>query len=99
MRKEEERINEIKKQYKEDNAEFLEAQQLLNDKQDEIDRLEEEENKRRNQGNAASIIPSAVSTGYASGGAVSGTDSESESEFQQKIKGKRIDQVFKWTPE
>ena len=32
MRKEEERINEIKKQYKEDNAEFLEAQQLLNDK-------------------------------------------------------------------
>ena len=37
--------------------------------------------------------------GYGSVGAVSGTDSESESEFQQKIKGKRVDKVFKWTPE
>lgn len=70
---------------------------MLNEKQDEIDRLEEEENKRRNSGNAASVIPSA--TGYNSGGAVSGTDSESESEFQKKIKGKRVDKAFKWTPE
>jgi|TARA_B110000285_G_C15053654_1_gene578339 hypothetical protein len=32
IKKEEERINEIKKQYVEDNAEFHAAQKLLNDK-------------------------------------------------------------------
>jgi hypothetical protein len=103
LKNEEERINGIKKQYIEDNAEFHDAQKLLNEKQEEIDRLDEQEYKRRNSGNAGSIIPSAIKSmadlGYGSGGAVSGTDSESESEFQQKIKGKRVDKVFKWTPE
>lgn len=99
---EEERIKDVKREYVEGEDEFWKSEILLQEKQDEIDRLDEEENRKRESGKAASVIPTAIKAdrgGYSSGGAVSGTDSESESEFQSKIKGKRVDKAFKWTPE
>ena len=64
--------------------------------------MEQEEYSRREAGSVGSCIPAAVlaPTGNkVHSGAVSGTDSESESEFMSKIRGSRVKQSFKWTSE
>jgi len=69
---------------------------------------EQEEYKRRESGHSSGIIPAAIrKTGYTSAekdknyvaGAVSATDSESETEFIAKLRGGREKTQFKWTPE
>jgi hypothetical protein len=69
---------------------------------------EAKEYQRRESGTKSSVIPAAIkkSTGYSSSedknyvaGAVSATDSESETEFISKLRGGRDKSVFKWTPE
>jgi hypothetical protein len=62
--------------------------------------MEQEEYRQREAGNSGSCIPAAVMAPTGNkicSGAVSGTDSESESEFQSKIRGNRVKQQFKWT--
>ena len=71
----------------------------------------QKEYKRRESGNSSSVIPAAIrapQAGYSSGeerkkdyvaGAVSATDSESESEFIAKLRGGREKNKFNWTPE
>lgn len=64
--------------------------------------MEQEDYSRREAGTSGSCIPAAVlaPTGNKHcSGAVSGTDSESESEFQSKIRGNRVKHQFKWTSE
>ena len=75
-----------------------------------MEAAQQEEYKRREAGKSSSVIPAAIkrSTGYSSSdiekkdfiaGAVSATDSESESEFMTKIRGNREKAQLKWTPE
>lgn len=64
--------------------------------------MEQEEYSRREAGSVESCIPAAVMAPTGNkvhSGAVSGTDSESESEFMSKIRGSRVKQNFKWTTE
>jgi hypothetical protein len=64
--------------------------------------MEQEDYSRREAGSSGSCIPAAVLAPIGSknhSGAVSGTDSESESEFQSKIRGNRVKHQFKWTSE
>jgi len=71
---------------------------------------EEEEYAKRQAGKASSVIPAAIKkpSGYSSeesknknfvAGAVSATDSESETEFMAQLRGGRAKAPFKWTPE
>ena len=70
---------------------------------------EEQEYAKRQAGSASSVIPAAIkkASGYSSeenkdknyiAGAVSATDSESETEFMSKLRGGRSKAPFKWTP-
>ena len=71
---------------------------------------EEQEYAKRQAGSAGGIIPAAIKkpSGYSSeeskdknfvAGAVSATDSESETEFMSQLRGGRTKQPFKWTTE
>lgn len=67
--------------------------------------MDREEYARREAGpNRKGVIPVAIKTSgdHNRGknyGAVSGTDSESDSEFMKKIRGNRVKAAFKWTAE
>ena len=58
----------------------------------------QEEYRQREAGSASSVIPAAIRKKDYEAGAVSATDSESEAEFQQKLRGNRTKAAFKWTP-
>lgn len=72
-------------------------------------RQQQAEYDNRERGQSSPVIPSAIPRardGYNSGdssekvaGAAPTTDSESESEFQNKIRGNRVLAPFKWTTE
>lgn len=80
-------------------------------REEEYKRQEEERYARREEGKSSSVIPAAIPKAaevhsssedesnkkeYVAG-AAPGTDSESESEFQAKIRGHRQKTPFKWT--
>ena len=80
-------------------------QEMIREREAQIEQMQLDEYAAREAGqNRTGVIPAAI---FKSGdqnrgknyGAVSGTDSESESEFLQKIRGKRVNAAFKWTPE
>ena len=75
-------------------------------------KAEQEEIERRQRGTSSAVIPAAIpqqpASGYNSGGsgkkdyvagAVSGTESESETEFISSLRGSRKKSQFKWTQE
>ena len=84
MEKEEERIRQIRKEYAESNVDFENEERAIQEREAKIQEMEAAEYARRESGTSGSVIPAAVlaptGTKYCSG-AVSGTDSESESEF------------------
>lgn len=81
----------------------------LQEAEERLRKAEEEEYQRREKGSSSPVIPAAIprppSGGYNSGGsgkdyvagAVSATDSESESEFIANLRGNRPKMAFKWT--
>jgi rubrerythrin len=84
IEEEEKRIQQIKDEYIEDDREFQEQERAIQEREAQIEQMEQEEYKRREAGTSGSCIPAAVKapTGHKfTSGAVSGTDSESESEF------------------
>ena len=78
--------------------EFAEGDRKLREKEIELDQVMQAEYKQREAGNAGSVIPAAIRKENHEAGAVSATDSESETEFQQKLRGNRTKKAFKWTP-
>jgi len=66
---------------------------------------EDKEYARRERGNSPSTVPTAINEPKPAEppkivpGAVSGTDSESETEFISKLRAGRQKDVFKWTAE
>lgn len=86
--------------------------QKLKEAEERMQRAEQEEIERRQRGTSSAVIPAAIpqlpASGYNSGGsgkkdyvagAVSGTESESESEFITTLRGNRKRTTFKWTQE
>lgn len=83
----------------------------LQEAEERLRKAEEEEYQRREKGSSSPVIPAAIprppSAGYNScgsgkeyvAGAVSATDSESESEFISSLRGNRPKMAFKWTQE
>jgi hypothetical protein len=85
-------------------------ERLLREAEERLEASEKEEYARRDSGRSSPVIPAAIqrppSGGYNSGGsqdknyvagAVSATDSESESEFITQLRGNRPKFTFKWT--
>lgn len=79
-------------------SEFPDPERRLREKEIEMEQVIQEEYRQREAGSAASVIPAAIRKKNYEAGAVSATDSESEAEFQQKLRGNRTKAAFKWTP-
>jgi len=114
IREDDQRRAQIRKDFVEDQREFAEQHRdhlkRLEEAEARMEAAQQEEYKRREAGKSSSVIPAAIkkSTGYSSSdnekkdyiaGAVSATDSESETEFMTKIRGNREKGQIKWTPE
>lgn len=102
MREAEERIAQQHRNHEEAHAalldEFSEGERRLREKEIALDQVMQAEYKQREAGTASSVIPAAIRKQNYEAGAVSATDSESETEFQQKLRGDRTKATFRWTP-
>lgn len=102
MQEAEERIAQQRRNHEEAQAnlldEFADGARALREKEIELDQVMQAEYKQRESGSAGSVIPAAIRKQNYEAGAVSATDSESETEFQQKLRGNRRKATFKWTP-
>ena len=77
---------------------FPDPERRVREKEIEMEQVIQEEYRQREAGSAKSVIPAAVRKKNYEAGAVSATDSESETEFQHKLRGNRTKTTFKWTP-
>jgi hypothetical protein len=101
----------VRAEFAEANNEYTEEERRLEIAEERLEQATREDYERREAGKKSSVIPAAIqqpsASGYNSGGsqgknfiagAVSGTDSESESEFISHLRGGRKKVAFKWTP-
>lgn len=107
MEEEERRIKEMKTNYENDLQAMAEQEQRLAEREEQMQPLPVRNMmnmpaRPESDGASPGAIPAV--RGYGSGdghvyGAVSGTDSESDAEFLNKLKGNRKQTEFRWTPD
>ena len=83
-------IAKVKKTWSKDYISSDEDDERRRARQAEAERIEQENYRKREAGQASSVIPAAIKPPNFNQGAVSGTDSESENEFSKKLRGNRI---------